>query len=98
MPKPQTEKPPAKPDEHDYPEHTKLKAISHLSQSNHDFVEWLGEEKGIVLAQRFDGSDDYYPTQYSLRKLLAEFHEIDLDVIEDEKRAMLDRLREANDA
>ena len=34
-----------------YPEHEKLSAISDKSQACGEFIEWLGYEKGIVLAK-----------------------------------------------
>ncbi len=84
--------------EHPYPEHQKLKAIADKSQAIHDFLEWLQDTKGGFLAVRAGRRQDAYPMRESLRTLLAEFYEIDLDKIEDEKRAMLDECRRLNEA
>lgn len=40
--------------------------------------------------------EGYYPIRKSTEQLLAEFFEIDLRKVEDEKRAMLDAIRKAN--
>lgn len=80
----------------DYPEHERLKAISDKSQAIGEFVEWLGGAKGIVLAENIGSrgwDSGLVPTGRTITALLAEFYEIDLDVIEHEKRAMLDALR-----
>lgn len=81
----------------DYPEHEKLRAISEKSQAIGEFIEWLAEDQGIQLC-RLSGSrvDRYAPNQQPITKLLALFFEIDLDVIETEKRKMLDELRASN--
>jgi len=40
--------------------------------------------------------DEFYPTNFSTEKLLAEFFEIDLEKVETEKREMLDKIRNIN--
>lgn len=72
-----------------YPEHEKMRKISDQSQAVGDFLEWVRSEKGWFLAQRDDETKRIWPASYSTVQLLAEFFEIDLDKIEDEKRAML---------
>lgn len=77
-----------------YPEHTKLRAISDQSQACYDFIDWLGSEKGYRLCYVPQRSGTYEPVQHSMRGLLAEFFEIDVDKIETEKRAMIAQLRD----
>lgn len=97
----------------EYPEHERLKAISDKSQAIHDFLEWCGERGLWLAERyctRWDHpedprcedgecemSDKMLPTHQSDHTLLAEFFKIDMDVIEVEKRAMLDALRAANE-
>lgn len=40
--------------------------------------------------------EGWYPLNYSIEKLLAEYFEIDLNKLEKEKRQMLDEIRNAN--
>jgi len=78
-----------------YPEHIKLKAISQFSQKIGEFVDWLSESQ-IQLCEP-DKYDDYTPVRTSIQKLLADFFEIDLNRIEEEKQQMLEELRALND-
>lgn len=73
-----------------FPEHEKLKLVADKSQVIGEFVGWL-ETKGIWLESNARRTP-------AITQLLAEFFEIDLDVIETEKRAMLDLIRDANEA
>ena len=96
-----------------YPEHDKLELISGKSQAIYDFLEWLMGEKGLSLGewvevesltgrklQNRNGEPimRFMPAARDKRKLLAEFFELDLNKIEDEKRAMLDEMRKAQSA
>lgn len=76
-----------------YPEHQKPKSISHLSQAQGEFVDWL-QEQGIVLA-RWHGNE-LWMDNTPIQKLLAEYHGIDQRKIEAEKDAMLKECRKAN--
>lgn len=81
----------------EYPELTKLKAISDTSQEIYDFIEGLSN-KGIQLG-RYTEIEGYREPQFlpiatPIDKLLAEHFGIDLDEVEREKRRMLDKLRE----
>ena len=89
-----------------YPEHEKLKAIADKSQTCGAFVEWLQQrytlakyhvhdKHCIKTATKICGmiGNTLYPEPVNIRKLLAEFFEIDEEKIEDEKRAMLAALR-----
>lgn len=74
----------------EYPEHTRLKAVNAETQAAYDFYEWLGGQ-GIFLAERYEGRS--YPAMKSIDTLLAEWKGIDRDKIEQEKRAMLAKIR-----
>ena len=88
----------AKTYQHPYPEHDKLAKIRDKSQAIGEFLEWL-QEKGIHLGRYVDDYSTHMDTLDSqTNDLLAEYFEIDLNVLEDEKRAMLDAQRAANDA
>ncbi len=92
-----------------YPEHEKMKEISDQSQAIGAFLEWLQGERGaslLVLDDCPSGSlaetwgdrrSDYRPAPHT-EKLLAEYFEIDLNKIENEKRAMLDEFAAMTDA
>lgn len=80
----------------DYPEHKKLKAIAEQSQAIGEFLDWCRGEYGYELAEwdksrKFD--DRMMPVSESTEKLLAAFFDIDLNKIEAEKRAMLEKMR-----
>lgn len=80
----------------EYPEHDKLRQIAPLSQAIGEFMDWVAAEHHITLAEWHRG--DLIPVHARLTKLLAEHFGIDEDALEDEKRAMLARQREMNDA
>lgn len=83
-----------------YPEHVKLAEISDKSQVVGEFVDWMVETKGIVLAQYVKDDMDHErlrPNWVPLMNLLAEFFDIDQNKIEQEKRAMLEVQRALND-
>jgi len=77
-----------------YPEHIKLKAISQFSQKIGEFVDWLSESQIQLCKPEKYG---YSPVRTPIQKLLAEFFEIDLNRIEEEKQQMLEELRALND-
>jgi hypothetical protein len=76
-----------------HPECDKLLAVKERSQAIGEFLEWLTGEKGVVLATWFPPGR-LESGGYRIEKLLAEFFEIDLDKVEQEKRVMLEELRE----
>lgn len=89
----------------EYPEHEKMRSVMDRSRTIGDFLDWLRDEKGVSLCKWQDtirhGPDDYTPAGfYRINKrtenLLAEFFEIDLGKVEDEKRAMLRRMEQDN--
>jgi hypothetical protein len=78
-----------------YPECEKMVAIKDKSQAIGEFLEWLQNIKEMTICQLIDGEDEmeYSPTYLNTEKLLAEFFNIDLDKVEEEKRQMLKELR-----
>lgn len=77
----------------EFPEHDKLKQIKEESRAIGEFIEWL-EENGYSICEYDDANfDNYYRTPKSTEQLLAMHFNIDLNKIEQEKRAMLEKLR-----
>jgi hypothetical protein len=91
------------------PECDKLSAVKDKSQSIGEFLDWL-KARGVYLANRHEHTDDckhngFYmcdfvngelqPYFYNIEALLAEYFEIDLNKIEDEKLAILESYRKA---
>ena len=75
-----------------FPEHEKLKAISDKSQAIGEFVDWLGEAKGLALCE-LDEHGRYFSSRVSIRALLAEYFDIDERRLEAEKMVMLDEMK-----
>ena len=73
----------------EYPEHDKLRAIRHQSQTVGDFLEWL-EENGMEVGV-WDG-DWFHPSNRNKESLLAAYFEIDQAKLEREKRVMIAEL------
>ena len=73
------------------PECDKMRAVKEKSQAIGEFLEWLHSEKDITLC-RLEGNYDYRIINISTEKLLAEFFDIDLNKVEEEKRAILNLL------
>ena len=86
-----------------YPEHEKLKEIQENSQACANFLDWLQNDKGVVLGKYktikdWDERDTerLLPTHVNIQNLLAEYFEIDQAKLEQEKRAILDEIRKNN--
>jgi hypothetical protein len=90
-----------------YPECEKVRRASSTSQEIGEFLDWLREEKGIALCKwqdtvrHSDEFGDYTPQGYYIvtertEQLLADFFEIDLNKVEEERLAMLKELRGRN--
>lgn len=80
-----------------YPECEKMQGVKDKSQAIGEFLEWLGSEKEVFLAKwELDEYEDEYITRflYSAEKLLAEFFNIDLNKVEQERRQILSELKE----
>lgn len=78
-----------------YPEHARQSAILSAAQLQGELLEWLSD-MGYVIARWDDTATiepRLTPARKSIVEWLAEFHGIDLDKIEAEKRQMLDELR-----
>ncbi len=85
------------------PEHNKLDKVRDKSQAIGEFIEWLRETKKVHLCKwntyeepnwdekEPDGYLDYVTTP--IEELLAEFFEVDLKKLEQEKQAILDEIQ-----
>ncbi len=77
----------------EYPEHERLREVQRETQAICEFMEWLDRHKAIELRQRLTD----YPVMEKMRELVAEFYEIDLKEIENEKDRMVGELRRMNE-
>jgi hypothetical protein len=75
-----------------YPEHKKLISVVKESQTIGEFLEWC-YNNGKFLAEYRDNSPNALSVNKSIDQILADYFNIDLKVIEQEKRAMLKELR-----
>jgi hypothetical protein len=85
-------------DELTYPEHEKLKAISEESQVIGNFLDHCGYTLcDLGRSDDFGGprvdQGRYWPIHKSISDILAEYFDIDLKVIDKEKRQMLEHMR-----
>jgi hypothetical protein len=79
----------------EYPEHEKLAKVKDLSQQLGAFIEWA-EGQGIVFAKwgkDEDDEDQLFPEHRPINQWLADFYDVDLNKIDDEKRQMLEEIR-----
>lgn len=76
-----------------YPEHDKMMAVSRESQAIGEFLDNGLREQGLMLAQRDADNGRLHIATKGIQEILADYFEIDLAVIEQEKRAMLEELR-----
>lgn len=80
----------------EYPEHEKLKKVQDKSQAIGEFLDWLQNERHVVLAKYGDDKytrDNLYAVGQSITEWLAEFYEINQTKLETEKRLMLEEMR-----
>jgi hypothetical protein len=79
------------------PEIAKLKGVMHQSQAIGEFIDWLEEQDiHICCYADYDGRQRRTELTYlneGKEKLLARYFEIDLNRVDDEKRAILEDLR-----
>lgn len=75
-----------------YPEHEKMKAVAEESQAIGEFLDHMREMHGWVLA-KVDDEGDLVPVYMTPNEVLAVHFDIDLRVVEEEKRDMIARLR-----
>lgn len=82
-----------------YPESSRLLAVSKESQTCGEFLDWL-RSKGFVLAEYDPESESgrLYPAHFSTTSLLAEFFGIDINKLEQEKRAVLEEYQQRANA
>jgi len=71
-----------------------LEARQHSEQIG-EFMDWLTQEKGLVLG--FWEGDEIYPYTANINKLLYEFFGINEQALEAERREILKQYREAQD-
>lgn len=82
-----------------YPEHDKLAAVEEASQAIGEFLDFGLADQGLVLAERMQEEHWVHGprlvgTSKSIQNILAAYFEIDQNRLEQEKRVMLDGLRE----
>lgn len=76
------------------PELDKMLAVKDKSQMIGVFLDWLQDEKKIVFAKYYD-EESLCPSYDTIEKLLADYFEIDLNKIEQERRAILESFQNA---
>ena len=92
----------------EYPECEKIAEVSEELNKIGRFLNWLKMEKGFVLGEYYkvdeiDDISDYgdleeviFPVHTSTDKLLAEYYDIDMNKVEEERREMLEDIRSKN--
>ena len=80
--------------EEQYPECNRMNQVRGEAQSIGCFLEWLGEQ-GLAIADSEASEEHNFPiyTRLSIEELLAKYFEIDLDLVEKERRAMIANLK-----
>ena len=83
----------------EYPEHDKLEAVMEQSQAIGEFIDCNDK---YVLAEWMEvegfRGPRLVPVSRPINDILAEYFGIDMRTLESEKRAMLDKLKEMNNA
>lgn len=79
-----------------YPECERLLAVRRESQAIGEFLKWAREDQGLSLCAYSKYGKEYAPSWITVEKLLAEFFNINLGKVEEERRQMLRGLREGN--
>lgn len=80
----------------DTPELDKMHAVHDHSQAIGEFLEWLGQEKGLRICTYDPKREEFNLATISTIALLAEYFEIDLATVEAEKVAILESIRSAH--
>jgi len=76
------------------PELDKMKAVRNQSQCIGAFLDWLFNEKRQMICEISPDGVDWLPTDnQDIQKILAEYFGIDLQKVEAERRAILERLQ-----
>ncbi len=92
-----------------YPECEKLQSVSEESQRIGFFLEWLKNQYSLCVWQEgrkdYFGDDPedyiyspegYYPDRKSIEAILAEYFQIDMDKVNEEREQILRDIREEN--
>lgn len=82
------------------PEHERLHAAKKTDDATQlvgRFIDWLSDEKSLVLAER-SGDGELHNAIVITNNLLAEFFGVNRGALEAEKQALLDHLRATNEA
>lgn len=77
-----------------YPEHEKMSTIVDKSQAIGEFLEWINDVKGYKICKYLTG--ELWPIRTDTEHLLAEYFNINLRIIEKEKREMLNEIISEN--
>jgi hypothetical protein len=78
--------------EEQYPECEKLAQVAVKHGAIYEFIKWLNEIKKIHLC-KYGERDLLWPITTSTEKLLAEYFELDLNKIEQERKQILENMR-----
>jgi hypothetical protein len=79
-----------------FPEHEKLKKVQEISQQIGFFLDSLSEMDLALCDEpgsKRGGRESYFPTMRPITEILADYFEIDLKKLDNEKRSMLKQLR-----
>lgn len=76
------------------PELDRMGEVHDHSQAIGEFLGWLGNQ-GIALCRFDKESESYFMDYVSIEKRLAEYFEIDLNKVEQERRTILKHLQKA---
>ena len=79
-----------------YPQHDNLKKVNVDSQVIGEFIDWIKDEQCIIFCQWESKYGEFMPVHKSIEQWLALYFEIDLVKLEDEKRQILDVIRQDN--
>ncbi len=73
----------------------KLKDVAEVSQKIGEFLDWLLNGHGYYLCElrKCEDRDEFYPTHKHIEDILAQYFNIDLNKVEQEKRKILEEIR-----
>ena len=80
------------------PELAKLSEAHDSMMSIRDFIDWL-ENNGMGICESNENNDDGEPAYYGIgdtEKVIADYHDIDLKLVEKERVALLDKIRRSS--
>lgn len=79
-------------------EHEKLRGVADRTQAVGEFLDWVAETHHCELGRPEGHRAEFRPIGIGVQQLLAQWTGVDLDRLEQEKRAMLDDLRRRQDS